>query len=505
MNQRTTALALALALALSAAASAAHAQTAEASSAVRAEAGERFDRGLRLFNGGDTAGALAEFSRAYELVPNVLVLYNIGLVYAQMGRAVEATDALDRVLASPGTLSAERRAVAQRTRNEQASRVVEIAVESTVDGATVEVDGVEAGKTPLQGPLRITGGSHVIGLIAAGFSPERKEITIAGGEKRALRFELVAMQGRLAHLAVKSHLPGAELFVDDARVGTTPFATSVTLAPGSHRVELRRPDYVTAGTNVTLGDGATGEVTLDPDEDPAAPESSKGVLALDVRETEAVVTVDGRGRGVYVQALKLPPGPHTVRVERGDFQPFERDVTLEAGRAVTVPIVLEPTPEFRAKYVSRTTTQRTWGWISVVGGAVVLGAGVGLVVYDAGQRSDGNATRTSLQSMDVKGSQQVCDPGLEATLRQTECLDPVGAATAKVNSANTRDIAAWVGVGVGAASVALGVTLLVLDDNPHKYDDAHPNSANSASPRIRALPTFWATPGGGGASVVGTF
>src|ERR1019366_6714145 len=101
MKRRT--IALALTLASTFASSGVHAQTADASSAVRAEAGERFDRGLRLFNGGDSA--------------------------------VEATDALDRVLANPGSLSAERRAVAQRTRNEQASRVVEIAIESSVDGA----------------------------------------------------------------------------------------------------------------------------------------------------------------------------------------------------------------------------------------------------------------------------------------------------------------------------------------------------------------------------------
>ena len=68
----------------------------------RAEARERFDRGLRLFDEGDSAGALAEFKRAHELVPNQLVLFNIGLVYAALARPVEATDALDRVLRDPG-------------------------------------------------------------------------------------------------------------------------------------------------------------------------------------------------------------------------------------------------------------------------------------------------------------------------------------------------------------------------------------------------------------------
>src|SRR5437868_3951814 len=156
---------------------------AVAGTAARAEARERFDRGLRLFNAGDNAGALVEFKRAYELVHNPVVLYNIGLVYAQMGRAVEATDALDAVLASPGPLTPERMALARKTRDEQASRIAEVALDANVAGARVEIDGIEVGATPLGAPLRVPGGTHVIGVIAPGFSPERKEIAIASGEK----------------------------------------------------------------------------------------------------------------------------------------------------------------------------------------------------------------------------------------------------------------------------------------------------------------------------------
>src|SRR5262245_13784997 len=71
----------------------------------RGEAAERFDRGLTLFNEGDNTGALSEFKRAYELVPNQAVLLNIGLTYAAMRRPVEAVDALDEVLKNPSALS----------------------------------------------------------------------------------------------------------------------------------------------------------------------------------------------------------------------------------------------------------------------------------------------------------------------------------------------------------------------------------------------------------------
>jgi hypothetical protein len=460
--------------------------------AERMEAAERFDRGLRLFNAGDSSGALAEFRRAYEIIPNLLVLYNIGLVYAQMGRAVEATDALDQVLASSGSLSAERLAIAKRTREEQAARIADISVTTSVEGSAIEVDGVERGKTPLTGPLRVTSGTHVVGAIAPGFVPLRREVTIASGEKQAMQFDLVAMQGRLAHVVVKTHLPGADVFADDQHVGTTPLATSVSLAPGNHRIELRRSGYTSAHTDLVLGDGASGEVALELGEDTSAIGSLGGRLALDVSETQAVVTVDGRSRGVYVSPLRLAPGPHHLLVERGDFEPFERDVVVPTGSTVNVHVQLEPTPEYRAHYASRVRSQKTWGLVGIVGGAVLAGAGAGLAIYDATQRSSGQSTINSLNAQSTKGSHEVCDPGLVGTPQyQQDCFVPFTAATNQVNNANTRDYFAWSGVGVGAVAAALGIVLLVTAD-PHPFDQ--PKSVGTT------VPSFWGTRGGGGFS-----
>src|SRR4029077_159084 len=107
--------------------------------------------------------------------------------------------------------------------------------------------------------------------------------------------------------------------------------------PGPHHIDLRRAGYTTAGADLTLGDGATGEVELEPTEDPSAPASSEPVLALNISESQPVVTVDGSPRGVYRVPLRLPAGPHHLLVERGDFLPMERDINLESGRTNAVP------------------------------------------------------------------------------------------------------------------------------------------------------------------------
>ena len=483
MTRRT--LALAFALALLPRPSLAQSPPSEPS---RAEAADRFDRGLRLFDAGDTGGALAEFRRAYELVSNPLVLYNIGLVYAQMGRAVEATDALDRVLAAPEGLSAERLARARRTRDEQAARIGSIALTVSVDGATVDLDGVEAGKTPLPAPLRVSGGPHIVGAAASGYAPLRKEVTVAGGQKQDVSLELVAVQGKLASLVVTSRVPAASVVVDGQKVGTTPLVASVTLAPGGHHVELRRPGYLPAQTDVVLGDGARGEVTLDPAEDAQTLASTGGRLQVVVSEGEAVVTIDGRPRGVYSAPIRLPPGPHHLLVEEGNFEPLERDFTVSPGATTTVQAALDPTPEYRVRYTARANTQRTWGLIGLIGGAVLLGGGVGLLVYDSGQRNDGQSELDYLGAHSARGSGGVCDPGQSFDTFSSNCTVPLNASQSKVDDANTRDYFAWSAVGVGGAALVTGA-VLYFTANPRAYD-------RSAAGGL--TPTFWVTHAGGG-------
>src|SRR6187549_2901799 len=116
MNRRTRCLTCALISALYLATPTAHA--AEPDAAAKAEAAKRFDRGLSLFDEGDNAGALAEFKQVYQTLPNPVVLYNIGLVYAAMGRPVDAVEALKQV-ATLDSLSPAQQQRAQTTLADQ--------------------------------------------------------------------------------------------------------------------------------------------------------------------------------------------------------------------------------------------------------------------------------------------------------------------------------------------------------------------------------------------------
>lgn len=420
----------------------------------RAEARERFDRGIALFNEGDNAGALAEFTRAYDLVPNRLVLFNIGMVYAAMGRPVEATDTLDRVLADAGPLAADKVATARHTRDEQARRVGTLEVTTNVP-ASIEVDGVDVARAPLASPLRIAGGTHVVAALAPGHLPVRREVTVAGEARATLALELAASASAPAQLAIHTDLPDADVVVDGQVVGKTPLAASVSVAAGRRVVEVRRPGYLPRRQEITLGEGASGQLDFDWQEDPAAQTGQLMVLAS---EPGAQVVVDGRSRGDAGRPIRLPGGVHRLRVEHAGFEPTERSVTVGAGTDASIRVTLAPTAAMRSEQAESRLTRRRWGWIGLGAGAAVLAGGVVLAVVSQKQVNDDKARVDDVAKTFVNGSGLGCDP---SRARDADACDARWAdVNQKLSDAQSQRTIGYVVAGAGAAIAAAGAILV---------------------------------------------
>jgi hypothetical protein len=174
------------------------------------EAAERFDRGIRLYDSGDPTTALAEFHKAYELSGEPRILYNMALIYADLHRAVDAVEALERLLGDPRPLSPEQRHNAEELHAQQALLVARLSVRTSVP-AQVEIDGVQAGRTPLARPLLVAAGTHVVGVVAQGYSPLRQRLDLAGGEKRDLGLTLVPEWGPATSEPTARHHDGLYL------------------------------------------------------------------------------------------------------------------------------------------------------------------------------------------------------------------------------------------------------------------------------------------------------
>jgi hypothetical protein len=492
---RWTASLLAFLAALAVATTAvAQAAPAPVSPAARQEAAERFDRGLRLFNQGENAGALVEFKRAYELTSDPLLLFNIGLVYAEQKRPVDAVDALDRLLSSPARLTADQRGKAERVRAEQAAFIAFVEVTSSVP-AVVDVDGIEVARTPLVGRVRIPSGTHQIGAVAPGYAPSHRSIDIAGGETQKIAFDLVPGEAALGHVGIHTSLPGAEVFVDGKPVpGQTPLRSTLAVTPGTHQIELRREGYRSAAQLVRIDLGAVAEIKLEPELDPLASERVSGKLQVAPSEPDAVVSVDGQPAVSTRDPLRLPVGPHHLVVSAVGFQSAELDAGVTQGSTETVRVQLDPTLETRQAYYEHIHNRRLVGWITGGVGVIAAVTGVALVITGRSARDDANANLASVQQSMVRFGNGICDPAKQIDV--TGCQSMLDDANNRVSNANLRITLGYVTGGVGIAAVVTGAVLLLTGDDPGRYE--HGGVA-------RAALSGWTTGSGGGLLFSGRF
>ncbi len=167
-----------------------------------------------------------------------------------------------------------------------AARPGRILVRSTPAAATVRLNGVVRGKTPLA--LRaLPYGTYRVAIESPGFLPAERDVTLSESEPSGTAtFELVVAGGAPsppradvsttapaarpvnpaeASIDLVSTPSGARAFVDDRLVGTTPMRVS-GLPPGSHAIRIEQPGYGSWNGSVTAVAGRVTRlsVTLEP-------------------------------------------------------------------------------------------------------------------------------------------------------------------------------------------------------------------------------------------------
>jgi hypothetical protein len=440
---------------------------ASAQADARKEAKRHYDDGVDRFSQGDHAGALTSFQKAYDLAPLPIVLYNVAQAHAALGRPVEALDALDKVLASPGSLSAERLEQARLTRAEQSARVGEIEVIVSQPGATVELDGAAVGPSPAK--LRVKLGPHRLGAVLEGFAPLRKDVTVASGSATRVVLELQPTEAPLAKLLVRTSLPGATVKVDGQSLAMTPMAAAIAVLPGSLDLEVTRPGYQPVKRPLVVDPGKSADIEITLEEDPGEITRLGGAITLDASEDTVVVQIDGKPRGVYGAAIPVAPGPHRVVLERGGFITVSRDVVVMEGGPTLLKVRFSPTPETLVKHVDAANARRVGGWVGFGIGLGLAGGMAGLLGWNQTTVDDTNRRLAAFNLSAVEGSHRGCD-SLRALYDETYCERRRADLVDDIDDLKTRRIIAAVGLGVGAAGAITGLVLALTGDDPHKYD-----------------------------------
>jgi len=166
------------------------AQSQSSEDADTAKAAVRFQRAVELYREGSYEGALAEFSKAYQVRPSYPVLYNIAQTQYALHDFVGAYKSLMQYMAEGGSdIATDRRAEVDEMTVKLVGRIAHLQISTNLAGADIRVDDVSVGTSPLPGPVPVNVGSRKVSASKAGSPEAIRVLTVAGREN--VKVELV--------------------------------------------------------------------------------------------------------------------------------------------------------------------------------------------------------------------------------------------------------------------------------------------------------------------------
>lgn len=258
-------------------------------------AASHFERGLQLYNDAEYRLALIEFERAYQLVPNFRVQYNIAQVSIQIGRYARAVHALENYLEQGGEqISPERRAQVESDLKMLAGRTARVSITANVEGAEILLDDSVVATAPLADKLLIDAGEHRLTVRLRGYQPRSEQVTLAGGDDVELAFELVPVKKEEPVVIVKEVEKGGPA---DAgiREDEFPYATVGWIATGTFAAGAVVSGIVGLTAKDELDSLSQPQLDQDPEQvarerDAAKKKARSWFIASDVLTGAAIVT-----------------------------------------------------------------------------------------------------------------------------------------------------------------------------------------------------------------------
>lgn len=157
---------------------------------------------------------------------------------------------------------------------------------------------------------------------------------LTDADRREAKALLVAIDSFTVRLTIAVSEAGADVFVDDERVGTSPIAQPVTVDIGPRRIVAKKAGFADAIQTITLGGSPAAQVELT-----MSQELHEGRLTV-TSQPDAHISIDGKEVATGKFDGKLKSGGHTLRVEAEGTHPYQSEVVLsdDENRSIDVPL-----------------------------------------------------------------------------------------------------------------------------------------------------------------------
>ena len=185
----------------------------------------------------------------------------------------------------------------------------------------------------------------------------------------------------------------------------------------------------------------------------------EGSLVLTVAEEGALVKVDGQAKGSTPIKGRLPLswGPHLLEVEKTGFVTYTEDIAIPARQALAKSIALVPSNDFIERYEGSAKKMRVGAWLTT--GLAVAGIATAVAFNQMSSTTENKflADRSAYASGTIPANTTA-----DKLLADMKDLS---------NKGSSQVFIARLGLGIGAAALALGTYFWVAGEDPHKYDN----------------------------------
>jgi hypothetical protein len=217
------------------------------------EAKKHAAAGSQALSRADTETAVRELTTAAAIAPDADILLSLARAHRLHGEPAKARDVLEQLRTNYGPkLSAPKRAEVDAELASVKAKLATLKLDVAEPGASVKVDGKDAGTTPLAAPLELGTGVHEIVVSKAGFVTATRRVELAAGET-ALALELardtvsvevgqtISASALPGNVRISAGDPDAAIYVDDRLVGKGVWQAD--LPAGSHTLRVERAGF----------------------------------------------------------------------------------------------------------------------------------------------------------------------------------------------------------------------------------------------------------------------
>ena len=187
-------------------------------------------------------------------------------------------------------------------------------------GATVRLDGIDKGKTPLD-IARVTPGSRRLRISLAGFASVTRKAEVVSNQKTEIRVELGGL------LYILSMPDGAQVYIDEKYAGLTPLRTE-RISSGSHQLRLAVEKHKDRRSAVIVEKGQEKEVSF-------RLLKAKGSIAVSSDPPGVAVYLDGKNKGntpLFIYGVIV--GRHSLKLAGPGYEDWEKQITVEESKVL---------------------------------------------------------------------------------------------------------------------------------------------------------------------------